>query len=77
MIMIGCAGPPTPEKLRMYHNLVAAPAFLIIKALAPPLSINNICHTTVCYLYSASFTLFASLDASLDFSCQLGRQLGL
>jgi hypothetical protein len=22
MIMIGCAGPPTPENFRMYHNLV-------------------------------------------------------
>jgi hypothetical protein len=30
MIMIGCAGPPTPENFQMYHNLVAAPAFLII-----------------------------------------------
>jgi hypothetical protein len=30
MIMIGCTGPPTPEKFWMYHNLVAAPAFLVM-----------------------------------------------
>jgi hypothetical protein len=29
MTMIGCTGPPKPEKFRMYHNLVAAPAFLV------------------------------------------------
>jgi hypothetical protein len=28
MNMIGCAGPPTPSKIRMNHTLVAAPAFL-------------------------------------------------
>jgi hypothetical protein len=30
MIIIGCTGPPTPEKFRMYHNLVAAPALLVM-----------------------------------------------
>jgi hypothetical protein len=30
MCMIGCAGPPTHSKIRMYHTLVVAPAFLAI-----------------------------------------------
>jgi hypothetical protein len=30
MIMIGYAGPPTHEKFQMYHNLVTAPAFLVM-----------------------------------------------
>jgi hypothetical protein len=30
MCMIGCAGPPTPSKIRMYHSLVVASAFLAI-----------------------------------------------
>jgi hypothetical protein len=28
MCIIGCAGPPTPSKIRMYHTLIVAPAFL-------------------------------------------------
>jgi Chromo (CHRromatin Organisation MOdifier) domain len=32
MNIIGCAGPPTPSKIRMYHTLVAAPAFLAISS---------------------------------------------
>jgi hypothetical protein len=32
MNMIGCAGPPTPSKIRMNHTLVAAPAFLAISS---------------------------------------------
>ena len=35
MCMIGCAGPPTPSKIRMYHTLVAAPAFLAIFTIGP------------------------------------------
>jgi hypothetical protein len=35
MCMIGCAGPPTPSKYRMYHTLVAAPAFLVISTIGP------------------------------------------
>jgi hypothetical protein len=35
MRMIGCAGPPTPRKIRMYHTLVVAPAFLANFALGP------------------------------------------
>jgi hypothetical protein len=30
IIMICCTDPPTPDKFRMYRNLVTAPAFLII-----------------------------------------------
>jgi hypothetical protein len=30
MCMIGCAGPPTPSEIRMYHTLVVEPAFLAI-----------------------------------------------
>jgi hypothetical protein len=30
MNMLGCTGPPTPEKFRMYHNLDAAPASLVM-----------------------------------------------
>jgi hypothetical protein len=30
MIMIRCTGPPTPDKIRIYHNLVAALAFLVM-----------------------------------------------
>jgi hypothetical protein len=88
MIMIGCTGPPTPEKFRMYHNLVAAPAFLVM-----------IDHTATAFLYAIVvirgllliqcqlgislpawtpvWTLVASLDTGLDFGCQPGRQLGL
>jgi Reverse transcriptase (RNA-dependent DNA polymerase) len=32
MSMIGCAGPPTPSKIRMNHTLAAAPAFLAISS---------------------------------------------
>jgi hypothetical protein len=35
MCMIGCAGPPTPSKIRMYHTMVAAPAFLAIITIGP------------------------------------------
>jgi hypothetical protein len=35
MYMIGCAGPPTPSKCRMYHTLVAAPAFLVFSTIGP------------------------------------------
>jgi hypothetical protein len=35
MCMIGCAGPPTPSKYRMYHTLVAAPAFLVTSTIGP------------------------------------------
>jgi hypothetical protein len=35
MCMIGCAGSPTPSKIRMYHTLVAAPAFLAIFTIGP------------------------------------------
>jgi AAA domain len=35
MSMIECAGPPTPSKIRMYHTLVAAPAFLAISTIGP------------------------------------------
>jgi hypothetical protein len=35
MCMIGCAGPPTPSKYRMYHTLVIAPAFLVISTIGP------------------------------------------
>jgi hypothetical protein len=30
IIMIGWTGRPNPEKFRFYHNVVAAPAFLIV-----------------------------------------------
>jgi hypothetical protein len=67
MVMIGCTGSPTPEKFRMYHNLVAAPESLIARLQRHRFSLKHICHTTVCYLDSAS----------LAFICQPGRQLGL
>jgi hypothetical protein len=35
MCMVGCAGPPTPSKIRIYHTLVAAPAFLAIFTIGP------------------------------------------
>jgi hypothetical protein len=35
MCIIGCAGPPTPSKYRMYHTLVATPAFLVISTIGP------------------------------------------
>jgi hypothetical protein len=35
MCMVGCAGPPTPSKIRMYHTLVAAQAFLAIFTIGP------------------------------------------
>jgi hypothetical protein len=37
MRMIGCTGPPTPSKIRMYHRLVVAQAFLAI--------FKTACHT--------------------------------
>jgi hypothetical protein len=33
--LIGCAGTPTPSKIRMYHTLVVAPAFLAIFTIGP------------------------------------------
>jgi hypothetical protein len=86
MIMIGCAGPPTPEKLRMYHNLVAAPAFLIIKGSSATvvyeqyLSYNGLllvqCQLLL-YLpaWTPAWTLVASLDASLDYCVSLDRRV--
>jgi hypothetical protein len=35
MCMIGCAGPPTPSKSRMYVTLVVASAFLAIFTMGP------------------------------------------
>jgi hypothetical protein len=35
MGMIGCAGLPTPRKIRMYHTVVAAPAFLATSSIGP------------------------------------------
>jgi hypothetical protein len=35
MYMIGCAGPPTPRQIRIYHILVVTPAFLANFALGP------------------------------------------
>jgi hypothetical protein len=74
--MIGCTGPPTPEKFRMYRNLVAAPAFLIM--LGP--SATVFLYTIFVIQRSATctrpaWTLDARLDASLDFRCQLDASL--
>jgi hypothetical protein len=42
MCMIGCAGPTTPSKIRMYHSLVVAPAFLAICTIGPSVVIAAI-----------------------------------
>jgi hypothetical protein len=41
MRMIGCAGPPMPSKIRMYHTLVVAPAFLAIFTIGPSATISR------------------------------------
>jgi hypothetical protein len=48
MCMIGCAGPPTPSRSRVYHTLVVAPGFLAIFTIGPSATvytINSACHT--------------------------------
>jgi hypothetical protein len=35
MCMIGCPGPQTPSKIRIYHTLAAAPVFLAIFTIGP------------------------------------------
>jgi hypothetical protein len=39
MCMIGCAGPPTHSNFRMYHTVVAAPAFLVISTIGPSVTV--------------------------------------
>jgi hypothetical protein len=39
MCMIGCAGPPTPSKIRMYFTLVVAPTFLAIFTIGPNITV--------------------------------------
>jgi hypothetical protein len=41
MCIIGCAGPPTPSKIRMYHTLVVAPAFLAIFTIGPSATVSR------------------------------------
>jgi hypothetical protein len=77
MIVIGYTGPPKPDKFRMYHNLAAAPAFLI---LAQPffyeqyLSYNGLLLAQCQFelwlpAWTPAWTLVASLDVSLDYCC--------
>jgi hypothetical protein len=85
--MIGCADPPTPEKFRMYHNLVAAPAFLIaIGSSAPPfynlkIFVIQRSATRKCQLghyfpaWTPAWTLVASLDPSFDYCISLDRRV--
>jgi hypothetical protein len=66
MIMKLCTGPQTPDKFRMYHNLVAAPAFQIMIGPSATIFLET--------LFVIQGLLLVQFMLGLGF--QLGRQLG-
>jgi hypothetical protein len=62
MGMIGCTGPQTPSKFRMYHTLATTPAFLINDTIGP--SATNLLSTLLVIEYVFIISSITTWDGS-------------